>query len=112
MNLKTIILYIFLSFIFVNAHSQDTTLVVKDSLAAQEEMVQDEIIDEIVETRNVPKKDKIQYFSKLTRFGFKNLFPTYSYNAAAPYSSQVNPNAERYMQDYLRGHETMVHALF
>ncbi len=104
MNLKSIILYIFLSFNFGNAHSQDTTLVGKDSLAPQEEMVQDEIIDEIVETRTVPKKDKIQYFSKLTRFGFKNLFPTYSYNAAAPYSSQVNPNAERYMQDYLRGH--------
>jgi len=65
---------------------------------------EEEIIDEIIETRAVPKKDKVQYFSKLTRYGFKNLFPTYSYNAAMPYSSQVNPNAENYMQDYLRAH--------
>ena len=65
---------------------------------------EEEIIDEIIETREVPRKDKVQYFSKLTRYGLKNLFPSYSYNAAMPYSSQVNPNAEIYMQDYLRAH--------
>ncbi len=64
-----------------------------------------EIIDEIIETKTLPQKDKIQYFSKLTRYGFKNLFPTYSYNALMPYSTQVTPQAESYMQDYLRMHE-------
>jgi membrane-bound lytic murein transglycosylase D len=63
-----------------------------------------EIIDEIIETKAVPRKDKVQYFSKLTRYGFKNLFPTYSYNSSMPYSTQVNPQAESYMQDYLRVH--------
>ena len=63
-----------------------------------------EIIDEIIETKALPQKDKIQYFSKLTRYGFKNLFPTYSYNSSMPYSSQVTPQAESFMQDYLRVH--------
>ena len=63
---------------------------------------EEEIIDEIIETKALPQKDKIQYFSKLTRYGFKNLFPTYSYNSSMPYSSQVVPQAESYMQDYLR----------
>ena len=82
---------------------QETIEVLADTTAPviKEE---EEIIDEIIETRTVPKKDKVQYFSKLTRYGFKNLFPTYSYNTAMPYSSQVNPNAENYMQDYLRAH--------
>ena len=82
---------------------QDTIKVIPDTslLAVKTE---EAIIDEIVETRAVPQKDKVQYFSKLTRYGFKNLFPSYSYNSAMPYSTQVNPNAEAYMQDYLRGH--------
>ena len=63
-----------------------------------------DIIDEIIETKTAPRKDKVQYFSKLTRYGFKNLFPTYSYNSSLPYSSQVNPRAESFMQDYLRLH--------
>lgn len=65
---------------------------------------EEEIIDEIIETKTLPQKDKIQYFSKLTRYGFKNLFPSYSYNASMLYSTQVTPQAESYMQDYLRMH--------
>ena len=82
---------------------QDTLKAIPDT-TVQAVQAEAEIIDEIVETRSVPKKDKVQYFSKLTRYGFKNLFPAYAYNAAMPYSSQVNPNAEAYMQDYLRMH--------
>ena len=63
-----------------------------------------EIINEIVVTKKIPQKDKVEYFSQLTRYGFKNLFSKYSYNPTLPYSSQVNPNAESYMQDYLRSH--------
>ena len=72
--------------------------IIKDSAKAAE------IIDEIIETKKIPKKDKVQYFSQLTRYGFKNLFSKYSYNPKLPYSSQVNPHAESYMQDYLKNH--------
>ncbi len=55
---------------------------------------EDAIIEEIIKTKKTPGKEKVQYFSQLTQYGFKNLFTNYGYNSALPYSSQVNPNAE------------------
>lgn len=65
---------------------------------------ENEIIEEVIKTKAPPKKEKVQYFSQVTKYGFRNLFAQYSYNPLLPYSSQVNPNAEAYMQDYLRAH--------
>lgn len=66
----------------------------------------EEYIQEIIATRKAPTlKEKEQYLSQVTRYGFKNLFTKYSYVPTAPYASQVNPNAERFMQDYLRAHQ-------
>lgn len=66
--------------------------------------VEEEIIAEVLKTKVPPQKEKVQYFSQVTKYGFKNLFARYNYNPALPYSSQVNPNAESYMQDYLKSH--------
>ena len=63
---------------------------------------EDKTIDEILKSRELPRKEKIEYLSQETKFGFKNLFKNYSYNSTMPYSSQVNPYAETYMQDYLQ----------
>lgn len=65
---------------------------------------QDETIDEILKSRTLPRKEKIEYLSQETKYGFKNLFKNYSYNSTMPYSSQINPYAETYMQDYLQAH--------
>lgn len=73
-------------------------------LPEQDSVKAETIINEIVVTKKAPQKDKVEYFSQLTRYGFKNLFSKYAYNPTLPYSSQVNPNAESYMQDYLRSH--------
>ncbi|MDB5201683.1 MAG: hypothetical protein JWQ27_1092 [Ferruginibacter sp.] len=81
----------------------DSVRLTTDTLAPNE-IVEDIIIDEIVQEKKAPAKDKVQYFSQLTRYGFKNLFSRNGYNPTLPYSSQVNPNAENYMQDYLRVH--------
>jgi membrane-bound lytic murein transglycosylase D len=63
-------------------------------------------IQEIVTTRKAPSsKDKEVYLSQVTKYGFKNLFTKYSYTPTASYQSQVNPNAEQFMQDYLRRHQ-------
>ena len=67
---------------------------------------ENEAIEEIIETKKVPGKDKVQYISQLTRYGFKNLFNSFGYNPALPYSSQINPHAELYMQDYLKNHSS------
>jgi len=66
--------------------------------------IEEEIIAEVIKTKAPPQKEKVQYFSQVTKYGFKNLFAKYNYNPALPYSSQVNPHAESYMQDYLRSH--------
>lgn len=63
-------------------------------------------IEEIIKTKAAPRKEKVQYVSQLTKYGFKNLFSKFVYNPSLPYSSQVNPFAENYMQDYLRLHSS------
>ena len=72
---------------------------------------EDEAINEILKSRELPRKEKIQYLSQETRYGFKNLFKNYSYNSRMPYSSQVNPYAESYMQDYLQAHTSFLQKL-
>lgn len=76
--------------------STDTSIV--------DDPVEDEIISEVIKTKAPPQKEKVQYFSLVTKYGFKNLFAQYNYNPALPYSAQVNPHAESYMQDYLKAH--------
>jgi membrane-bound lytic murein transglycosylase D len=66
---------------------------------------ENKVIKEVIESKNTIKKDKVAYLGQVTKYGFKDLFKNYSYNSAIPYSSQVNPNAETYMQDYLRAHQ-------
>ena len=73
------------------------TIIITDPIEA-------EIIAEVIKTKAPPQKEKVQYFSQVTKYGFKNLFAKYNYNPALPYSSQVNPHAESYMQDYLKSH--------
>lgn len=72
---------------------------VKEDLAKE-----DRLIDEVVQSRTIPKKEKVQYFNQVTRYGFKNLFSNYSYNSSLPYTAQINPNAELFVQDYIKAH--------
>ncbi len=65
---------------------------------------EDEVIEEVVKSRTLPKKEKIQYVSQVTKYGFKNLFSNSNYNSSLPYTSQINPNAEVYISDYMKGH--------
>lgn len=105
--ITTICCFFLLLFMGRNAYAQQVAAPdIKSAAdtAIQDSAKEDEIIDEIVTSKATPKKDKVEYFSQLTRYGFKNLFSKFSYNPSLPYSSQVNPNAESYMQDYLRVH--------
>ncbi len=63
---------------------------------------EEQIIAEVIKNGTEEQKDKLQYLSKVTKYGFKDLFKNYTYNPLMPYSSQVNPYAENYMQDYLK----------
>lgn len=76
--------------------NKDTTVI--------DDPVEDKKIDEVVKSTTPPVKEEVQYVSEVTKYGFKNLFKNYSYNPSIPYSVQVNPSAENYMQDYLQAH--------
>ena len=70
----------------------------------ENEVKEDEMIDEVVKAKTVPTKDKVQYFSQVTKYGFKNLFTKYSYNPSLAYSAQINPSATSFVQDYIQVH--------
>ncbi len=77
--------------------SQDTSIIENDT-------IEDKKIEEVIESPAPPARENVQYVSQVTKYGFKNLFKNYSYNPTMPYSAQVNPYAENYMQDYLQAH--------
>ncbi|HMJ48585.1 MAG TPA: lytic transglycosylase domain-containing protein [Ferruginibacter sp.] len=95
------ILLFFLGIGPVHAQLKNAGSIIKEDTIKQDETAENDLIDAVVQNKS-QKKDKVQYLSQLTRYGFKNLFSKYNYNPNLPYSSQVNPQAETYMQDYLR----------
>jgi membrane-bound lytic murein transglycosylase D len=72
--------------------------------SSEDEKKEDALIDEVIKTKAVPTQDKVQYFSQVTKYGFKNLFSKYSYNTSLAYSAQVNPSATAFIGDYMRSH--------
>jgi membrane-bound lytic murein transglycosylase D len=89
---------------FALAHEPSFYQNIPDTTIKENDKEEDKVIEEVIKSPTPPKQEKVQYFSQVTKYGFKNLFKNYSYNPAIPYSSQVNPYAETYMQDYLQAH--------
>jgi membrane-bound lytic murein transglycosylase D len=94
-------------FVQAKGHNTDVnyyfTNVLQDT-STEEEKKEDALITEVLQSRMVPKKEKVEYFNQVTKYGFKNLFSNNSYNSALPYTAQINPNAEVFVQDYMKGH--------
>lgn len=70
----------------------------------QDTTVDAKVLDEVANDPKPPSKEKVQYISQVTRYGFKNLFANYSYNSNKPYNSQINANAADFIQEYVRTH--------
>ena len=105
--MKRLVSIFFLPFFLITVHTAGATALQQPQVTADttiNEAEEDEAIEDILKKRTPPPKEKVQYFSQVTKYGFKNLFAKYNYNPLLPYSSQVNPNAESYMQDYLNAH--------
>jgi len=106
--MRQFIYIIFLQLLFITAKAGSTVNIQQPPATTDTsiitETIDDAIIAEVIKTKAPPEKEKVQYFSQVTKYGFKNLFAKYNYNSALPYSSQVNPHAESYMQDYLKSH--------
>ena len=77
---------------------------ISDTLVPENIKIEDKAIDEVIKSSTPPKQEKVKYVSQVTKYGFKDLFKNYSYNPSIPYTAQVNPHAETYMQDYLQAH--------
>lgn len=77
---------------------------IKDTIYDKDTAKENELIEEVVKSRTIPKKEKVQYFNQVTKYGFKNLFSNQSYNSTLPYNTQINPNAEIFVQDYIKAH--------
>lgn len=106
--MKSFLYILILQLLLLQVQAGSFTQVQKQQNAVDTGIINDpieaDIIAEVIKTKVPPQKEKVQYVSQVTRYGFKNLFAQYNYNPALPYSSQVNPNAESYMQDYLKVH--------
>ncbi|MEY2918058.1 MAG: hypothetical protein RIS73_1772 [Bacteroidota bacterium] len=89
------------SVLFNNLQQQQTDLA---DTTIEDKKIEAELIDEVVKTKVPPSKDKVQYFSQVTKYGFKNLFSKYSYNPSLSYSAQVNPSASVFIEDYMKAH--------
>ena len=81
-----------------NQQGYITADTLKEDEAAQQ------LIEKVIAVNKAPKPAIAASVNALTRYGFKDLFTQFSYNTLLPYASQVNPNAEAYMQDYLKQH--------
>jgi len=82
--------------------SDSLEVVPKDSVEIVKQT--DALIEAMMTDKEKLKKEKVEYFSQLTRYGFKNLFQKNLPNTGMAYSSRINPHAESYIQDYLRSH--------
>ena len=104
---KIIFLIIFLQIGFSEyaiVYGKKLEQAINDTTSIENETIANKKIDEVIKSPTPPVKEEVQYVTQVTKYGFKNLFTNYSYNPAIPYSSQVNPHAESYMQDYLHAH--------
>jgi membrane-bound lytic murein transglycosylase D len=72
---------------------------------------EDSLIHALYEKNSLPKSDDLTAINNYTKQGFKDLFDQFSYNTLIPYSNQVNPHAETYMQGYLQKHSKYLYQL-
>jgi len=108
-GIATIILF----FIFLKTTALPSKMPLKNSFAdtAIKFSFEDSLIHALYEKNSLPKSDDLTAISNFTKQGFKDLFTQFNYNTSIPYSNQVNPNAETYMQGYLQKHSKYLYQL-
>ncbi len=110
--MKKILYLPILSLLILSASATDNKILISDTQfqKALKDTIpiniaeEDELMEEAAKTRTLPKKELVTYFSQATKYGFKNLFTNYSYNTSVPYTAQINPSAEIFVQGYIKAH--------
>jgi len=108
-GIATIILF----FIFCNTMALPSKMPLKHLLADTSINIsfEDSLIHALYEKNSLTKSDDLTAINNYTKQGFKDLFSQFNYNTSIPYSNQVNPHAEMYMQGYLQKHSKYLYQL-
>ncbi len=107
------IIFITLLLLFSEAFSSPKTILFKNNFSDTSIYIsfEDSLIHALYEKNSLPKSDDLTAINNYTKQGFKDLFSKFNYNTSIPYSNQVNPHAEMYMQEYLQKHSKYLYQL-
>ena len=78
--------------------------IIQDTIIKEDTTRENQLIAEVKNGRKIPTKENVQFFNQLNKYGFKNLFSNNTYNSSLSYKTQINPNAELFVQDYIKRH--------
>jgi len=108
-----VIATIILFFIFLKSMALPKKMPFKHLLADTSINIsfEDSLIHALYEKNSLPKSDDLTAINNYTKQGFKDLFTQFNYNTLIPYSNQVNPHAEMFMQGYLQQHSKYLYQL-
>ncbi len=76
----------------------------QETLLEEDTVRENQLIQQVINSKKIPTKDNVQYFNQLNKYGFKNLFSNNTFNSNISYKAQINPNAELFVQDYMKNH--------
>jgi membrane-bound lytic murein transglycosylase D len=62
----------------------------------------DSLLLSIQKEKSVPSSEKVKFIEAYTHDGFRDLFSRFEYLPHIPYAEQINPQAEAFMEDYIR----------
>jgi membrane-bound lytic murein transglycosylase D len=94
----------FFCLLVVNASARNFSVdqIIEDTIVDENKV--DTAIAQVIQSPTPPKQAQAKEINQVTKYGFKNLFLNYTYNPLLPYATQINPNAEAFMQDYIKSH--------
>ena len=76
----------------------------QETILEEDTVKENQLIQQVILSKKIPTKGNVQYFNQLNKYGFKNLFSNNTFNNTISYKAQINPNAELFVQDYMKNH--------
>ncbi len=76
----------------------------QETILEEDTVKENQLIQQVILSKKIPTKDNVHYFNQLNKYGFKNLFSNNTFNNTISYKAQINPNAELFVQDYMKNH--------
>ena len=75
-----------------------------NATVVQDTIKENQLIQQVIHSKKNPTKENIEFLNQVNKYGFKNLFSNNTYNSNLSYKAQINPNAELFVQDYMKNH--------